>query len=142
MNELKVPTWFWVVSGLALLWNAMGVMAFIQFMLMTPESMAEMSEAQQNLHKDTPIWANIAFAFAVIGGLLGCLFILLKKKFALYILIISFIAILIQMYNAFFIMDSFAVFGPGGTIMPIMVIVIAALLIWFAKFSTSKTWLK
>ena len=142
MSEVKIPTWFWVVSGLALVWNAMGVMAFIQSMMMTPEALAELSEAEMQLLLDTPNWANGAFAFAVIGGFLGCLLLLLKKKAAIIILIVSFIAILVQMYNAFFLMDSFAVFGPGGTIMPIMVIVIAALLIWLAKSSISKNWLK
>lgn len=142
MNENNIPKWFWVVSSLALIWNLMGVMAFVQSMMMSPEALAELSEAKLELHKNTPTWANGAFAFAVIGGFLGSLLLLLKKKAALVVFIVSLIAILIQMYNAFFIMDSFSVFGPGGVIMPIMVIVIAILMIVFAKVSINKVWIK
>ena len=28
-TPIKPPTWFWIVGGLALLWNLMGVMAYI-----------------------------------------------------------------------------------------------------------------
>jgi hypothetical protein len=142
MSELKIPVWFWVVAVIGLLWNAMGVMAFIQSMMMTTEALMKLSEAEQQLIKNTPAWANQAFAIAVFAGFIGCLLMIFKRKLALPILIVSLLAVLVQMYNAFFIMDSIAVFGPGGAIMPAMVIVIGILLIWLAKFAISKAWLK
>ncbi len=133
--------WFIIVAVLAVIWDAMGVMAYINTMTITAEGMAKMTEAEQAIHNATPAWANGAFAIAVFGGLIGSLLLLLKKSLALPVLILSLVAILVQMYNAFFIMDSYAVFGPGGTIMPIMIIVIAMLLVWLAKSAKSKNWI-
>lgn len=133
--------WFIIAAVLAVVWDAMGVMAYISTMTISAEDMAKMTEAEQAIHKATPAWANGAFAIAVFGGLIGSLLLLLKKSLALPVLIVSLLAILVQMFNAFFIMDSYAVFGPGGTIMPIMVIVIAVLLVWLAISAKSKKWI-
>ena len=142
MNKtINIPKWFYGAVGVAILWNAMGVMAYLQTMTITPEAMAAMSQAEQDIHNATPAWANAAFAIAVFGGLLGSLLLILKKSWAIPVLILSLVAILIQMYNAFFIMDSFSVFGPGGLIMPIMIIVIAFLLVGLSKSAKSKGWI-
>ncbi len=133
--------WFIIVAVLAIIWNAMGVMAYIMDVMLTAEDIAKMSKAEQNLRSTTPAWAKAAFAVAVFGGLIGSLLLLIKKSLALPVLIVSFVAICAQMYNAFFIMDSVAVFGPGSMYMPIMIIVIAALLIWLAISAKSKNWI-
>ena len=140
-NLTKAANWFMVVVVLAIIWNAMGVMAYIMSVTMSAEDFLKLSQAEQDLYHATPVWAKGAFAIAVFGGLLGSLLLLLKKSLAFPVLVVSFIAILVQMYNAFFIQDSFAVFGPGGTVMPVMVIVIGALLIWLAKSAQAKKWI-
>jgi hypothetical protein len=140
-NIIIIPKWFYIVSAVAVLWDAMGVMAYIQTMTITPEALAKMPLAEQDIHNATPAWANGAFAMAVFGGLIGSILLLLKKSFALPVLLISLVAILVQMFNAFFIMDSLAVFGPGGVIMPIMIIVIAVFLVWLAISAKTKGWL-
>ncbi|MCW8879276.1 MAG: hypothetical protein OQJ89_15045 [Kangiellaceae bacterium] len=139
-QENKAPTAFWILIGLALVWNLLGVMAFISQMLMTPEMLAELPQAEQELYASTPTWANAAFAFAVFGGALGCIALLLRAGWALPVLLISLLAILVQMYHSFFISNSFEVFGPGRMIMPIMVIIIAIALLWFSHQVKSKSW--
>ncbi len=141
MTAQKIPTWFWVVAGLGLVWNAMGAMAFIQSMMITPEAISELKPDHQQHISDTPLWATIAFALAVFGGLIGCLLLLLKNKLALPVLILSFLGILTQMVNSFVLMNGYEVFGPGGLAMPIMILIIAPLLIWLAKSAISKGWL-
>lgn len=138
----KLPTWFWVVSGLALFWNLMGVGAFFSdVVMMTPERLAEMKPEMQNLYASTPSWANMAFGVAVICGALGSIGLLLKQSWATPVFAISLLGVLVQMTYAFFFSKSFEVFGPGAAIMPVMVIVIAVGLIWFAHSSTMKGWL-
>lgn len=140
-SSVTIPKWFLIVSAIAVLWNVMGVMAYVQTMTLSAEALAVMPQAQQDIMNATPAWANGAFAFAVFGGLIGSILLLLKKSLAMPVLLVSLVAILVQMYNAFFIQDSFAVFGPGGTIMPIMVIIVALLLIWLGQSAKSKRWL-
>lgn len=140
-TTLVIPTWFKVVCIMAIVWNLLGVIAFMATVMMTPQMLAELPQAEQDLHNATPGWATVAFAFAVWGGVLGSIALLLKKALAIPILILSLLAVLVQMYHAFFISNSFAVFGPGGMIMPMMVITIASALIVLATNAKSKHWL-
>ncbi|MGJ8662525.1 MAG: hypothetical protein ACSHWU_02695 [Marinicella sp.] len=141
MNKpVNVPGWYWVVAVLAVIWNAMGVMAYVSQMMMTADAMAALPDLQRVVLESTPAWANGAFAIAVFGGFLGGILLLLRKKLATTLFMLSFIAILVQMYHAFVIANSYEVFGPGGLIMPIMVVVIGIALIWFAMFASRKAW--
>ena len=138
---VKPPAWFWAVALVALLWNLLGVMAFAMHMMMTPESLAALPEAERNLYETTPIWVTIAFAVAVFGGALGALGLLMRKAWARLLFIISFVGLIIQASYNFLLSDTFEILGSGAMLMPIVVIVIAVFLIWFANMATRRHWL-
>lgn len=137
----KPPLWFWIVSVLVLLWNLMGVLAYLQQAFMTEEALAALSEPERLLLETRPAWATAAFALAVWGGLLGCIALLLRKKWARPVLIISLIGILVQMIHSFFISNNLEVYGPGEISMPILIILIGVGLVFFARIATRKLWL-
>ncbi len=138
----KPPTWFWIVGVIALIWNLMGVFAYIAQVTMSPETLQALPENERVLYESTPAWATGAFAIAVWSGALGCILLLLRRKWATTILIISLIGISVQMYHAFFIGNSIEVFGPGGLVMPVMIIAIAFFLVSFSRKATANGWLK
>ena len=141
-NSINKPnTLFWIIGVIALIWNAMGVMAFFGQLLMTEETLAALPEAEQALYQDLPIWVTIAFTVAVFGGILGSIFMLLRKKIASTIFAISLLGVLVQMTYNNFISNTFEVYGPGSVIMPIMVIVIGFFLVWYSRNSLAKGWL-
>ena len=140
-TSTKPATWFWVVSGIALLWNLLGVAAYLSQVSMSPEAVQALPEQQRAIIESTPSWATGAFAIAVWGGALGSILLLLRKSFATWALLVSFAGIVVQMVHAFFMSNSIEVYGPGGMVMPIMVLLIGAYLIWFARQSSSKGWL-
>ena len=84
---------------------------------------------------------NIAFGCAVTGGVLGCVALAFKKAIALPILIISLLGILVQIYYSFITVDASDVYGPGDTIMPMMVLIIALFLVWLANSAKAKGWI-
>jgi hypothetical protein len=135
------PKWFVFLVIVLAIWNLMGVMAFVMQMTMTAEQIAVLPEKEQMLYQDIPLWVNIAFGCAVFGGALGCIALVLKKAIALPILFISLAGVIVQMFHAFVIANSFEVYGPGGTIMPIMVVVVALYLVWLANNAKVKGWL-
>ena len=136
----KPPVWFWIISILALLWNIMGVMAYISQAYMTKEALAALSEAEQNFYANIPAWVTAAFAIAVFAGAFGCLVLLLRKKWATHLLLLSLIAVLTQAVYNFFLQDFIALSGER-IIMPIIVIIVAVFLVWFSKNSQSKGWI-
>ena len=77
------------MAFLALLWNLFGVaMFFLQFN-MSPETLAAIPADQRALYESTPAWVHGAFAVAVFGGALGSAVLLLKKRLALPLLLLS-----------------------------------------------------
>lgn len=144
MSEEKpsgIPLSFWVIAALSLVWNLLGVSAYIMQVTMSEEALMALPEAERVLYENVPAWATSAFAIAVNGGVLGCLLLLLRKSWATVVFVISLAGILVQMYYNFFISRSFEVYGPGGAIMPVMVVVIGVLLVWYARYASTKGWI-
>ena len=138
----KPNIWFWVLSIIALLWNAMGVNQYLQqayntdtFKAMYPD------EKVLEMALNTPSWVMAAFAIAVFSGLLGSIFLLLRKKIAKPVFIVSLVTIIIQMFYNVFMSGAMDIYGPGAVIMPIMVIGFAVFILWYTKKSATKGWL-
>ena len=122
---VAIPRWFRFAATLALLWNLLGVMAFIDQMMMTSATLAELPQSQQDLYASVPWWATAAFAVAVFTGTLVFIFITV---------------FVVQMFHLFFISNSYEVYGPAGIIMPIMVLFIALVLVRFAAKANNNHW--
>ncbi|MCD2258870.1 hypothetical protein [Psychroserpens luteolus] len=133
----KPPVWFWIVSVLALIWNLLGVGAYLSRHFMTDEMIAELEpQLQFEMAYEHPAWYTAIFAIAVFGGVLGCLGLLLRKKWAYLLFIISFLCATAQ--QIYYVME------VEGTdkVMPIMIVIVCLFLIWFSKMAKSKTWIK
>lgn len=136
----KAPKWFMIVAGVLLVWNLLGVMAYIMQVMMSPETLAALPDEQRQLYENTPAWATAAFAVAVNFGALGCVLLLLRKNLAGLFLQLSLAGVLVQMFHSFFMSKSFEVFGPGGLVMPVMVILIAIYLVVLAAKAKTNRW--
>ncbi|MEO1012894.1 MAG: hypothetical protein AAFX53_16465 [Bacteroidota bacterium] len=142
-NEVlnKPPKWFWVAGVAALLWNSMGAKAYLDDAYMSIEELEKMTQAQRLLFESQPAWTTGAFAIAVWGGVLACVLLLLRKKWAVPVFVISLIGILAHMIYVFFLSNAMEVYGPGGMVLPILVIVIGILMVFFSRTAVRKGWL-
>ena len=140
-TTVKPPTWFWIVSVLALLWNLIGVSQYLMLAYIGIEELEQMTEAQRLLYESQPAWVTGAFAMAVWGGALGCILLLLKKKLAVGVLLISLIGILAQVSYNLFISTSFEVYGVQAVIMPTVILIIGIALFLFARKASANHWL-
>ena len=142
------PGWFTPVAILALLWNLFGVAAYLITVLgsrlVTPEMLEAMPEADRAAAEAsmaqlaaTPSWVTGAFAVATFGGLLGSIFLLMKKNMAVPLFAVSLIALLIQDAYVLFLSETSA---GGLPILPIAVLVIAAFLLWLAMKARKDGW--
>lgn len=132
----KIFAWIMVV------WNAMGVLAFVSQLLMTPEMIAQLPEAQQEAYKNIPTWSMVAYALAVFGGLLGSLMLALGKKLAFPLLVVSLAGVLVQQFYNFVIIDSIALLGPSVVILPTVVVIISILLVVVSQRGVKAGWLQ
>lgn len=139
--DSKPTTNFWIIGGAALVWNLIGLVFYVGHVTMSPEALAQMSEAQQEFFVTTPAWATAAFAIAVNAGALGSLFLLLRKTWAVPMLSLSLVAIIVQDIDAYLLRDAYGVLGINGIIIPSMVFVIAVALLLYARAAKARRWL-
>lgn len=133
-NSAKAPVLFWTIAGLALIWNLMGVGAYLFEAIASVEAInAAYSEYEAQAVFNRPSWLTGVFATAVFGGAIGCTGLLLRKKWALWALVISLLAVIIQQIHMWGFTVTASHMNGTSWIMPIMIPIIAIYLVWFAK---------
>ena len=127
------PKWLKPFAWIMVIWNLMGVMAFVMHIITTPEQLAALPEAEQALFNNAASWAVVVFALAVFAGTAGSLALAFNHKFAVALLALSLLGVLLQQVHSFIIQDSLAVYGTTALIMPAVVVFFAVLLLVVAK---------
>ena len=141
-SSIKPPLWFWIVGVLALLWNLMGVSAYLMDAYMKDKTRAAFSEAQKSIFENQPTWITGAYAIAVFFGAIACMALLLRKKWAKPLFWISLLAIIARTVYYFFMTNATDVFDMiQGTIVPILVLTIAGLLVILSEIGIDRKWL-
>jgi len=111
-------------------------MGSINFIMQTnPEMVANYPEAAQSLIASRPLWATLAFAIAVFGGVLAEILLLLKKSVAYYLFVVSFLGALITNIHTFQVSSAVDIWVGS-----LMSLIIAAFLIWYSKLVKRKGW--
>lgn len=128
-TESKKPgAIFYIIGVLALIWNGLGVMAYLVRAFMTDEMIAQLPKEQQaEMMTVYPSWVTAAFAIAVFAGVLASIFLLMRKKFAFSLFVLSAVAAIAQHIYLFMNVEMTSV------VMPIMVIVVCIFLVWYSK---------
>lgn len=136
----KPTSTFWIISTVALLWNISGVVAYLGQAYMTDEVLRALPEADQAYYNNVPAWVTGAFAIAVFTGVFACVGLLMRKKWATTLFIVSLIAVIAQFIYNFFIQTFMEVSG-NKMISPIIIIFIALFLVWFSRKSEKEGWI-
>jgi hypothetical protein len=140
-NQVKPPVWFWIVSVLALLWNAMGVMAYLMRAYMTDEAIAALPQEQQAYLQNQPAWYMGVFALAVFGGTLGSLLMLLRKAWAYWVFVVSLVCVAAQWSYDIFMVENSPAFDSSGIAMAIMIPVFSVALVFISHTAKAKGWI-
>jgi hypothetical protein len=92
----QVPKWYRPVAVVTLLWNLLGCAAYLSDVMLTPEDVAKLNAAQQAMYTARPAWSIAATAMAVWGGAAGCVGLIMRRRWASPLLIISLGAVIVQ----------------------------------------------
>jgi hypothetical protein len=133
------PGWFRIVAVVALLWNAFGVAMYLSSVGLFGDPMAGMSEAERAAAASIPGWVTGAFAIGTFAGLIGSLGLLMRKAWAVPVLLVSLVGLLLLEGWIVFMSGALELFGIA---VPIMVSVGAVLLAWLAVHARGRGWLR
>lgn len=137
MNEViggRAPGWLRAVAGLGLLWNLYGVYNYLM-------TVGVVGGADRAAVAAMPAWVTGAFAIAVFAGALGCLGLLMLKRWSKLLLLLSFLAVLAMDAWIFLLSGMSGEMPPAELGVTIAVVVVAALLAWLSHDADRKGWL-
>jgi hypothetical protein len=136
-----VPKWFRPVAIVALLWNLLGCVAWLMDVTLTPDDVARMNPADQAMYAARPAWAVGATAVAVWGGALGCLGLILRKRWSRICLVLSLIGVLVQDIGLFGFADAAVQAGPVALVLQGVVLLVAIGLVVLAQRAVRRGWI-
>jgi hypothetical protein len=138
----RVPTWFWAVAVVALLWEAMGCYAYLTQVSMSADQLAALPEGQRQLFTSMPDWVTAAYGIATWGGLLAAVLLILRRRWATIMFAVSLIAVLVQFGWSFIVADAAGVVGPSAYGLPAFIVAAGIALLWFSSWAAKRGWLR
>jgi hypothetical protein len=139
----RVPLWYWTAAGLGLAWNAFGITRFFgSAMAGEADLLAQGLTAEQAaLYASLPAWMDAAFAIGVLSGLIGCILLATRGKFAFPVFVAS-LAGYVALYAGDLAYGVFTAFGAGQAVILTLVVAIAVALLWVARHAAIKSYLR
>lgn len=144
MNDVigaRAPAWFRLLAVLGLAWNAFGVYIYLTKVGTFGDPLASLDPPHRELALSAPNWVTGAFAIAVFAGLIGTLLLVMLKRLAKPLLVLSLLAVLVQCAWIVGMSNARAVEGNMAFVMPGLVTAVAILLVWLAMAGDRRGWL-
>ncbi|KGI76875.1 hypothetical protein [Oleiagrimonas soli] len=137
----RIPKWFVPVAVIALLWNLLGCAAYLMDVMLTSEDVAKLGAAEQAMYAARPAWAVAATATAVWFGAIGCLGLVLRRRWAMPVLVLSLLGVIVQDVAIFAMMRGVTI-PAAAYAMQGLVLLIAIALVWMARTGATRGWLR
>ena len=133
------PAWYWLVAVAALLFEGAGAYLFANSLQIDP---ASLPLDQRAIFEATPQWMTIAWAVAIGSGLLGAIGLLLRRRFAEPLLLISLIAVVVQFSGLFLVKQLRELTPEDHLVLPILILLFAYAFWQTAKLARRRGWLR
>lgn len=129
IDSARPPVWLRIVAAVALLWNFGGVWSYMMHVGLVA-SPPDMPQAVM------PALVTSAYAVGVFGSVVGCIGLLLARRWAFPVLLVSLICLIIDW--GWVLTNTAEASMPLG----IAILAIALLLVQLARHAAGKNWLK
>jgi hypothetical protein len=133
------PGWFRAVALVAVLWNAFGVAMYLDSVGVFGDPLEGLNAAERAFATSVPSWVTAAFATGTLAGLLGSIGLLLRRRWAGPVLVVSLAALLVLEGWIVFFSGALELFGLA---FPIGVVFGAMLLASLASGAARRGWLR
>jgi len=128
------PKHLWVIGVVTLLWNAMGAFDYLMTQTRNASYMANFTPEQLEYFYGFPTWVEGTWAIAVWGGVLGSVLLLLRRRLALPVFAVSFVAMVATTIHNYVLSDGLEMMGgPGQLAFAAVIFLVALALVFYAR---------
>ena len=112
-NVASTPWHLWLIGVVALLWNAMGEYDYVMTQTRNEAYMSNFTPEQLSFFYGFPPWLDAAWAIAVWGGVLGAILLLLRRRLAVWVFLVSLIAMVSTTFHNYVLSNGMEVLGDA-----------------------------
>lgn len=135
----STPWHVWVVGIIALLWNAIGAFDYLMTQTRNPSYMGAFPPEQLAWFYGLPAWVVAAWAIAVWGGVLGSLLLLLRKRLAVPVFLVSLVAMVITTFQNWVLANAAEIFPDTfSRVFSVLIFAIAVGLYFYARVMSKR----
>jgi hypothetical protein len=128
------PKHLWVVGVLGLIWNAGGAFDYIMTKTKNEAYMSAFTPEQLEFFYGLPMWTVAAWATAVWGSVIATILLLLRRRQAVWVYLVSLIAMTMTAFQNYVLSNGMEVIGDAGALwFTAAIFVIALLLFVYAR---------
>jgi hypothetical protein len=132
--QVRAPAHLWIVGVLALLWNAFGCFDYLMTVTANQTYLVKMPADTVAYMNALPKWLTAMWAIGVWGGLAGALLLLARSRYSVLAFTLSLIGAVIGMgYQMLMTQRPASMTAGAMAIMPWVIIIICAFLLWYAR---------
>src|SRR5215204_2514997 len=134
-----VPAWYWAVAVAALLFEGAGAFLFGNSLMLDPSTLPI---DQRAIYDATPQWMTIAWAVAIGAGIVGAIGLIVRRRFAEPLLLLSLIAVAIQFSGLLLVKQLREITPEDHLLIPVTILILAYAFWQAAKIARRRGWLK
>lgn len=140
----RTGAFYWAATGLLLLWALGGASIYIALYFEGAERFAQTAETAENSAAyaeyvgSIPWWALGAGMIAAAARLLGAVALVLRRKWALALYVVSAVFFALALYRAFFLADVASVMSPGHIATEAVFLALSLFAIWFSAANRAR----
>ena len=134
-----VAGWYTPAAIASLLFMALGCVMYLMHVLADP---AQMPLDQRAAYEALPAWVNAAFAVSVWVGAAGALLLVLRKKLAEPLLLVSLIGALVWLAGMILTAGVRENMSANDLIVAVVIVALTWTIFWFARHSRQREWLR
>ncbi len=141
---IKTPWHLWLVGVIAVLFNAIGVFDHAMAMAQGAKYMASagMTPAQIAHFQEFPFWMNAVWTIGVWGAMLGSVLVLLRRKLAFPVFVVSLAAFLVSLIYTYVLTDGGEIMGGQMAIASAVITAFLLFFIWYSWLMSKRSVLR
>ncbi|HSG48119.1 MAG TPA: hypothetical protein VLA43_09925 [Longimicrobiales bacterium] len=129
----RTPVHLWIVGIVALLWTGFGAFDYLMTQTQNESYMASFTPEQLEYFYAFPAWVVAFWALAVWGSVLGSLLLLLRKRAAVTVFLVSFVSMVVTSFYNFVLSNGAEIMGNVGATFSAVIFVVALGLLLYAR---------
>jgi hypothetical protein len=135
----RAPAHIWIIGILSLLWSAFGCFDYFMTNTKNHAYLAQLPTDQLAYMDSLPAWLTGFWALGVWGGLAGSVLLLMRSRYAVWMFALSLIGAIVGLGYQMFATQMPASMKTGMmSMMPWLIIAVAAFLLWYAWTAEKK----